>query len=391
MAVILDAVYAHAHPEFPYNLVYAATGEPNPMMGRFMGEFFAQPGMDYRKEFTRDYFLAVNRHWLETYHVDGFRYDYVPGMYDGPAGDGYARLAFDTYRLSQGMPRFTAPGGRSLIIQCAEHLPDAPGILRQTYSNTCWQNGLLDRAAAAAWGGSLTGLAHQFDPHLIGYPSEYSNPATGERLPAAPFQYIDSHDHSRFLNRIAPAGADRDLLGEPLGDRSFFFRIQPYVIALYAAKGIPMLWQGQEFAENWSVPGSGIGRNLFGRPLHWEYFYDSEGRALLRLHRIMGRLRRDLRCLDARGFFYYYDIEDHRRRGVIAFRRRAEGPEQDAIVFLNFWNDDATVWLPFPRAGRWEEQIEKLGPDRRPSIDVGQDGEWQPVRVPSNYGCLYLR
>ena len=27
MAVILDAVYAHAHPEFAYNLIYKTTGE----------------------------------------------------------------------------------------------------------------------------------------------------------------------------------------------------------------------------------------------------------------------------------------------------------------------------------------------------------------------------
>jgi maltooligosyltrehalose trehalohydrolase len=44
IAVIIDAVYAHAHPEFPYNLVYEDSGEPNPMMGRFEGEFFAHPG-----------------------------------------------------------------------------------------------------------------------------------------------------------------------------------------------------------------------------------------------------------------------------------------------------------------------------------------------------------
>jgi 1,4-alpha-glucan branching enzyme len=393
IAVILDAVYAHAHPEYPYNLVYQATGEPNPMMGQFEGEFFAQPGPDYRKAFTRDYFLAVNRYWLTEYHVDGFRYDYVPGYYDGPAGEGYARLVFDTYQLSKPFARFAAPNGRSRIIQCAEHLPDPRGILTQTYSNTCWQNGLKDRADELAWHGTLTSFAHQLDPHFMGYASEYRNPGTGESFPVAPFQYFETHDHSRFISRIAP-GAVRDLLNEQLGDRAQFFRVQPYVIALYAGKGIPMLWHGQEFAENWSVPSGGIGRNLFGRPLHWEYFYDMPGRALVRLHRIMGRLRRSLRCLNSRGFFFYYDDDRHRQQGVIVFRRGAEAadgqPEQDAIVLLNFWNQDAEVWLPFPRAGRWEEQIDKTEA-ARPPIEVAQDGQWLPVPVPSNYGCVYLR
>jgi 1,4-alpha-glucan branching enzyme len=393
IAVIIDAVYAHAHPEFPYHVVYAAAGEPNPMLGHFAEEFFADPGTDYGKAFTRDYFLAVNRFWLDEYHVDGFRYDYVPGYYDGPAGVGYARLVFETYRLSQAIARFDAGGGKSRIIQCAEHLPDARGILAKTYSNTCWQDELLGRADATAYGGALQDFAHQLDPQFVGYPREYRNSATDETLPVAPFQYLETHDHSRFISRIAP-GATLDPLNDPMGDRGQFFRLQPYVIALYTAKGIPMLWHGQEFAENWAVPGGGIGRNLFGRPLHWEYFYDDQGRALIRLYRIMGRLRRELRALDARGFFYYFDEAAHRERGVIAFHRRAEPqagePQQDVMVLLNFWNGDAEIWVPFPRAGRWEEQIDRLDAPRAP-IDVAQDGAWTKVSVPSNYGSVYVR
>jgi len=392
IAVVLDAVYAHAHPEFAYNLVYDATGEPNPMMGIFEGEFFNHPGTDYRKEFTRDYFRTVNSYWLQEYHVDGFRYDFVPGMYDGPLGDGYARLVFDTYRMTQGVPRFDAGGAqaRSRIIQCAEHLPDARGILRQTYSNTAWQNGLLDAAQDAAWGGSLTALAHQLDPELIGYPREFSNPATGESLPVAPFQYLDSHDHSRFISRIAPGARERDLLDQPLGNRDRLFRVQPFVIALYAAKGIPMLWAGQEFGENWSVPDLGIGRNLYARPLHWEYFYDPQGKALVRLHRIMGQLRRDLRCLDSRGSFFYFDEQSHRDHGVIAFHRHADAgggePQQDVLVLLNFWNDNATVALPWPRSGTWQERIE----GGAPSVTVGAPGDRAAVTVLSNYGAVYV-
>jgi 1,4-alpha-glucan branching enzyme len=393
IGIILDAVYAHAHPEYAYNLVYEATGEPNPMMGVFAGEFFARPGMDYRRAFTREYFLAVNKYWLEEYHVDGFRYDYVPGMYDGPAGDGYARLVFDTYQLSKSINRFQTVQGHSAIIQCAEHLPDPRGILSQTYSNTCWQNELMDKADTLAWHSELTAFAHQLDPQFVGYPAEYRNPATGEALPVAPFQYLDTHDHSHFISRIEP-GTLRDLLDAPLGDRTKFFRLQPYVVALYTAKGIPMLWQGQEFAENWSVVGGGPGRNLFGRPLHWEYFYDAPGRALLRLHRVMGKLRRELRCLDSRGFFFYYDDEQHRMQGVIAFRRHAEPsaaqPQQDAMVLINFWDRDAEVWVSFPRGGRWEERID-LQDAPRPPIDVPGEGGWVKVRVPSNYGTVYVR
>ncbi|HEX2123020.1 MAG TPA: alpha-amylase family glycosyl hydrolase, partial [Thermoanaerobaculia bacterium] len=382
IAVVVDAVYAHAHPEFAYNLVYETSGEANPMMGFFEGEFFSRPGVDYRKEFARDYFFAVNQYWLDEFHVDGFRYDYVPGMFDGPLGSGYASLVHRTYQHSRPIARFAAEG-RSRIVQCAEHLPDARGILRTTYSNTAWQNGLLDETAAQVGQPIRVSLAHQLDPELIGYPSEYRNPATGDAFPVAPFQYIESHDHSRFINRFGLApGAD--LLGQPFGNRDLFYKTQPYVIALYTCKGIPMLWHGQEFAENWSVPGSGIGRNLFDRPLHWEYFYDPRGKALVRLYRIMGALRRKHRALGSRGAFFYYDDPFHRRDGVIAYRRGTPGEE--LIVLLNFSDRDAEAWIPWPAGGEWREAI-----DERERLTVNADGEWRPVRVPSNYGAIYVK
>ena len=389
LAVILDSVYAHTHPEFTYNLAYEATGEPSPMIGAFEGEFFRDwQGTDFRKAFTRDYFVALNRYLIAEYHVDGFRYDYVPGMYDGPAGQGYADLVYQTYQHSKSLPKFQASGGRSRIIQCAEHLPDAAGIMMQTHSNCAWQNGLLDRAREMARGGYVTErLAHQLDPEFLGYPTEHS--AAGDVFAVAPFQYLESHDHSRFVNQFGTVDL-RDLLGERYGNRDHAYRMQPYVIALYTAKGIPMLWAGQEFAENWGVPGGGLGRNLFERPLHWEFFYDEVGKALVRLHRILGTLRRTRRALRSRGFYYYYYDQAHLQRGVIAYRRKADADgasaAEDLLILLNFSDSETEVWLPFPTAGTWVERIDGT----RPAIRV-TDGQWAAAVVPSNYGSIYER
>jgi hypothetical protein len=51
---------------------------------------------------------------------------------------------------------------------------------------------------------------------------------------------------------------DNDLLKE--GDRSLWYKVQPYLIGMLTAKGIPMLWQGQEFGENYYLPEQGFGR-----------------------------------------------------------------------------------------------------------------------------------
>ncbi|MGX9118884.1 alpha-amylase family glycosyl hydrolase [Mesorhizobium sp. BHbsci] len=388
IAVLLDSVYAHTHPEFTYNLVYEASGETNPMLGRFEGEFFQDwAGTDFRKAFTRDYFFTLNKYLVAEYHVDGFRYDYVPGMYDGPAGQGYADLVYRTYQHSKSIARFQAASGRSRIIQCAEHLPDAAGIMAQTHSNCAWQNGLLDRAREMARGGYVTErLAHQLDPEFLGYPSEHT--AGGDTFPVAPFQYLESHDHGRFINQFGTMNL-RDLLGERYGNRDRFYKMQPYVIALYTGKGIPMLWHGQEFAENWGLPPGGLGRNLFERPLHWEFFYDEAGKALVRLHRILGTLRGTHRALGSRGYYYYYHDQAHLQRGVLAYRRKADAQgtsvTEDVLVLLNFSDSEAEVWLPFPAAGIWVEMIDgTLSP-----IQVAQNGQWFPAIVPSNYGSIY--
>ena len=118
------------------------------MMGRFGEEFADSPGTDFNSQFTSDFFLTASQYWLDEYHLDGFRYDYVAGIFDCATGRGYADVVYRTYqhtRQPARYPRFDAGNGRSLVIQCAEHLPDAQGILRTTYSNTCWQNGLLTR------------------------------------------------------------------------------------------------------------------------------------------------------------------------------------------------------------------------------------------------------
>jgi maltooligosyltrehalose trehalohydrolase len=394
VAVILDAVYAHAHPEFAYSLVYDTSGEPNPMMGAFAGEFFAgRPGADYSKPFTRDYFFQVNQFWLREYHLDGFRYDYVPGMYDGPAGQGYADLVYKTYQDSKSFaqfPRFDGGAGRSKIIQCAEHLPDPAGIMSQTYSNCAWQNGLLDRSRdMARWDYVSEHIAHRLDPEFLGYPTEFHNAASGDSFPVAPFQYIESHDHPRFVNQFGQLQL-RDLLGEFYGDRQKLPKVQPYIVALYTAKGIPMLWHGQEFGENWGVPNWGVGRNLFERPLHWEYFYDSAGKALVRLHRIMGALRRRFRALKSRGYFYYYYEPTHLSQHVIVYRREAAAtaghPAETMIVVLNFSDQEQDVWIPWPSAGNWRELVDA---GARPDLAVATAGQWLPAKVSSNYGAVF--
>ncbi|MGI9071769.1 MAG: hypothetical protein ACR2JB_10765 [Bryobacteraceae bacterium] len=103
----------------------------------------------------------------------------------------------------------------------------------------------------------------------------------------------------------------------------------------------------------------------------------------------MGTLRRNHRALGSRGYFCYYFDQAHLQKGVIAFRREAASsgaqPSESLIVFVNFSDTDAEVWLPFPAPGAWIEQIDGI----RPPVQTTQADQWASVIVPSNYGGVY--
>ena len=399
VAVILDVVYQHVDPDFPYNLVYSNVNNtpgtpkvPSPMIGS-SGPF--GPQSDFGQVFTQEYFALSNRRWLDEYHVDGFRYDEVTDLYVRPTDTGYSKLAYDTYRYSLGIPRFQPdPNSYSRIIQCAEALWRAPDVLRSTYTNCAWQNDVLDKAESIA-GGAAPGddFAHALDPFFgnryPGTKTVVNAAGNAVDMPVAPFQYLNSHDHSHLIVFAGTTGSGPF----PPGDRSRFWRLQPLAIALYTSQGVPMLWEGEEFADNYNLPGDGFARVDLRRDTHWEYFYDDYGFPMIRLYRRLAKLRRSSRSLRSRESFYYWQ-QSLQGSGLIAYHRHAPagsgGPEEYAMVILNFGALAGTINVPFPKAGQWTE---KLDEDVRPApwtVPVAVPNAMQQITVPSNYGCIFL-
>jgi 1,4-alpha-glucan branching enzyme len=207
---------------------------------------------------------------LETdrYHIDGFRYDCVPNHWDGPTGQGYANLVDNTYQTVTS--KRAAPGHWQRFfddergirpIQCAEQLEGPQEVLDATYSNCTWQNGTLDTAKGVVHGkrDALTSLGLQSG--LSGYPVEITD--NNDQIAKPALQYIENHDHERFVCHFGILSKDGVLFQE--GDRDRRYKVQPYLIGLFTAKGIPMLWQGQEFGENYWPPSSGLGRVMMLR------------------------------------------------------------------------------------------------------------------------------
>jgi 1,4-alpha-glucan branching enzyme len=90
-------------------------------------------GFEHALPLAREYCLEANKHFLDEYHVDGFRYDNIRGYYDDNPLTQYGTLAFATYVHSRTIPRFADPAGFRRILQIAEDLDNPARTLRDTF------------------------------------------------------------------------------------------------------------------------------------------------------------------------------------------------------------------------------------------------------------------
>jgi len=173
---------------------------------------------------------------------------------------------------------------------------------------------------------------------------------------------------------------DNELLKE--GNRALWYRVQPYLIGLLTAKGIPMLWQGQEFGENYWIPEKGWGRVLLYRPVRWEYFYTSEGRSLVNLVRKLVKLRRNNPRFSRGEHYFYNDSALYQSRNIMLFSRTYEGVF--SLVALNFGAQEQVVSFKFPFDGNYREELH--GQDNLKEVSAGEDVQ---LNIPGNYGRIW--
>ena len=389
IAVVIDSVYGHTGGDFAYTQLYNALQNdlPNPFNGG-SGDYGTLN--DFSKRLTQDYFYSVNQFWLDTFHVDGFRFDDVPEYWDGPLGSGYANLVYSTYQrvkskagTTDHYQRFFDASGNINLIQIAEYLPNPADILFGSYSTGTWQDGTLGAAESCAAGapGAIQQLGLQLG--LNGYPTSVT--VNADTLPKTALQYIENHDHQRFICNFGTVPVDNDpndvLLQQ--GDRDGKWpKVQPYLIALLTAKGTPLLSEGQEFCENYWIPASGYGRVMLYRPMRWNYFYDNDGQPVIRLIRKLTKIRRGGGQFTDGQHYFYNDYANFNSKGLLAFSRQLGSTF--SLIVVNFTDQPQMTTFAFPNSGDYVEQIE--GAQNLVNVVAGAA---QTLTISSNYGCIW--
>lgn len=345
--VIMDGVFNHVDAGlnpgrgFPYHWLYL---DPNdsPFTGGFAGAGYFEE-LDYNNRCTQQFIFDVCKYWLDTYQVDGIRFDYTLGFYRPDDSEhGITRLVSD---LKQHLDQ----SGRTGVALMLEHLTDnryaAVGDTNRICASGCWYDRFLyDVPQQAIDGRPDTRLVRVLD--------------SGRDFAAekGPVTYIENHDHSTVVNRA--------------GGRDHWWKAQVPLIALLTSPGAILLHNGQEFGENYWLPGSGAGR-VESRPLHWEYLDDETGQKLLTLHRQLIQLRKSHPALRTHNFYpRYYDEREtefnSQGYGISASRSIAiyhrwgnaqDGRLERFIIVLNFSNHDQHTDVPLSTNGAWRDLL----------------------------------
>ncbi|CAN5579037.1 alpha-amylase family glycosyl hydrolase [soil metagenome] len=380
ISIILDMAFNHAWSEHPYYQFYPPLYGPkgewledwNPFFHQTPRAINAWGGIDwdhFAAETTR-YFQDVVRYWLQEFHVDGFRFDWVGGVdYDsrnpGQAGfDAYHGISAICWAARQAKPD---------CILIGEYWP-----LEGTNPEKTAAKLITETEMDAAWNGNF----HHIMEDILNQRWEWEKKDIwraiggfrdyGFRSATEVINYTCSHDEVRPEHEIKfyswahiqhPKNMSRDelaLASARLG-----------LIALFAAPGVPMIYAGQEFGED--TP-----RTIDFLPLHWDKLqqpvhaeYYGFVTRLIHARRVHPALRSDQ-------VEFYPD--NFSTENVVRFKRWL-GPNQPtdlpdfAAVALNFSSSRRPITLELPWNGKWQEVV-------HPRVHQIRDGQFSATLAP---------
>ncbi len=320
IAVLLDLVLTHTGHQHPFNRMYPY--HQSPWYGPGVGEpnQFALPTLDYSKDPTYAFAKDVQAYWLENYHVDGFRYDYIAGIGSDQQGRGLPGLMT--------LARAIQPDA-FFIGEC---IPENPQLVNNSGLNAVWYarsrmaiQALLLENDNPAYSWSRFGEAvWAFDPTKQGY-----NEASFV------INYAESHDDLRVMLGLRQRGFNENTIEK---------KAKLAAILLMMIPGEPMIYQGQEWGES-------LEKSLQANKINWSAAQSGLTEKVLETYKSACKLRRS-RASARRGNFSMPLVDEQKR--CIVFHR-SFGESDQVVVAVNFSDQKQTIPIKIPRAGSWRQ------------------------------------
>ncbi len=368
--VIMDGVFNHVraginpNKGFPYVWLYQ-NPEESPYIGQFeRGGFFEE--FDFNNVCTEAFIRDVCFYWLDTYQLDGIRFDFTLGFYrPGEPKVGISKLIAD-------IRAHLAEKKQENVALIVEHLSDnryeAIDAANQMDATACWFDPFMYQSQSYARRG-------QIDNQILRILNTSLDFAPGK----GPVTYVENHDHSTIISEA--------------GGRARWFKTQPAAIALLTSPGLPLIHNGQEFGADEWLPGYGDGRVL-PRPLRWDEHGpesgDFVGRRLYDHYQKLLAIRRAHPGLRSPNYFptaNHLDGYGLVSESVVIYHRYGPGDDgrlERFIIVINFSDADQVVNIPFSRDGTWHDLLNDT------TAEVQGFRLFYQV-IPSNWGRIYFQ
>jgi glycosidase len=371
--VIMDGVFNHVSPSFPYKFFYQSEDKDCPYTGQFYGQFSGLQDLDFHNACTQEFIFDVCRYWIEEFKIDGIRFDNTVNFYNRGDNKGLPELLKDIENL-----------GESHFSLTLEHLQmDAVEVTKSTPANSYWDNALYGECFGGLWDGDIK-------PSLL---NALNNNRYLQGTGKVPTIYLGNHDHAD----VAWQAGARNNAGA-----LEWYRSQPYVIAMLTSPGAVLIKNGQEFAEDYWIPedDKGSSRRVQSRPLHWDYPNDKViGKPLRAVYTKIIKLRHAYEVLRGDGFYpdYWEDWQTRfnpvgvgidTARHLLVYRRYcvdSQNKLHHAVIVLNFSGNDQWMDLTFPEDGQWLDLLSE------PQWMITVTNRSYHLQINSNWGRIFYK
>ncbi len=240
IAVIVDVVFNHLNETSPLWQM-AQNEDINPYFKRCNDLRYNEDQLCFFKDIdhwtpeTQELIYNALKMWIDVYKVDGFRYDLTQGI-------GW-RITEPTKGILGWANRIHSEYGGT-IYQIAEHLPESPALIFHSGITSGWHDSFRDEVFKCLIPSQHPTLATIEDKvlDLGAYPSG-DTPSTPDRYAnrKEPVNATVNHDELSLIYEMIT------WQGVPL--EQAIQRDKLYATFMFTSLGIPMLWQGMEFAE----------------------------------------------------------------------------------------------------------------------------------------------
>lgn len=341
IAVVLDLVFNHADQPNPFLKMYWTGNAPTPENPWFnvtaphaLNWFY---DWNHESPHTRAFVKRVMDYWVDSFHVDGFRWDFSQGMSQTPNGNGN----YDQSRIN-------------ILNDYGSHIwaqhPDLYMILEHWCSSS--EETVLTNGGFMVWSNST----HDYQEAAMGYASNLSwanYQSHGFAQPGA-VSYAESHDEERLMYKNLQFGNgsgsyQADELGTAL-DR--MEAIQCFNLLLPGPK---MIWQFGELGYDYSINTCSDGVTVQescrveAKPVRWDYREDPDRYRLFEVIRVLNHLKTQYATFSTTNFNW----------DVAGFGKRLHlyHPDMDAVVVANFQVVNLNMVPGFSHTGTWYDYL----------------------------------